>query len=242
MGFDRSNAMAGGGGEHLPDPLPADPMPLFRAWWDEAHAKQVQPNPNAMTLATVDADGRVSARIVLCKAFNTVEGVFVFYTNYTGRKAVAIEDGASGPLGKGRVALVFHWDNLDRQVRVEGVAVRSPAEESDAYFATRPWQSRIGAWASDQSRPIESPGAMLTKLAETMKRFGLDPFNPPREGASVSIPRPPHWGGYRVWADRIELWAAGAGRLHDRAVWSRALVREGASLRAGAWSATRLQP
>lgn len=222
-------------GEHLPEPLPADPFGIFRAWWDEAHQKKVQPNPNAMTLATVDPDGRVSARIVLCKAFNMAEGIFVFYTNYTGRKGVAIEAGS-------RAALVFHWDDLDRQVRVEGRVTRSPAAESDAYFASRPWQSRVGAWASDQSRPIESQGAMLAKLVDTMIRFGLDPLNPPAEGAAVNIPRPPHWGGYRVWADRVELWAAGAGRLHDRAIWTRTLSEAGGGFRGSAWSSTRLQP
>lgn len=222
-------------GDQLPEPLPADPFALFRSWWEEAHAKAVQPNPNAMTVATVDPDGRVSARILLCKAINVVDGYFVFYTNYTSRKAGAIEAGS-------RIALVFHWDVLDRQVRVEGIARRSPGAESDAYFASRPWQSRIGAWASNQSQPIESSQAMRDRVAQTLRRFGLDPDHPPADGETVRIPRPEHWGGYRVWADRIELWSAGLGRVHDRARWSRTLTPGPEGFRATPWTATRLQP
>lgn len=231
--FDQANH--GRDGDWLPEPLPAEPLTLFRSWWDEAHAKRVQPNPNAMTLATVDPDGRIGARIVLCKAVNLSEGFFVFYTNYTGRKGVALEAGS-------RAALVFHWDDLDRQVRVEGVVTRSPEAESDAYFASRPWQSRVGAWASDQSRPIESRPAMQAKLAEVMRRFGIDPERPPADAAGLDIPRPPHWGGYRVWADRVELWAAGPGRVHERAAWTRTLAASAEGYRGGLWVSTRLQP
>jgi pyridoxamine 5'-phosphate oxidase len=231
--FDQTDAAAAG--EFLPEPLPADPFGLLKAWWDEAHSKRVQPNPNAMTLATVDPDGRIGARTVLCKAINITDGFFVFYTNYSGRKGVALDAGS-------RAALVFHWDDLDRQVRVEGLVVRSPDEESDAYFASRPWQSRIGAWASDQSRPVASRAAMQDKLAAAMRRFGLDPDRPPETGANVNIPRPRHWGGYRIWAERLELWAAGPGRLHERAEWKRTLAQANAGFQGGPWSSTRLQP
>jgi len=229
--FDQSNAP--GGQECLPEPLPSDPFPLFRMWWNEAHLKKVQPNPNAMTVATLDADGRIGARILLCKEVNDAAGYLVFYTNYTSRKGLAL--GANA-----RAALVFHWDTLDRQVRVEGSITRSPAEESDAYFATRPWQSRIGAWASDQSKPIGSRAAMQDKIAQTMRRFGIDPANPQGEG--VLIPRPPHWGGFRVWAQSIELWAAATGRLHERAAWTRTLSPGPQGFEGGPWRATRLQP
>src|SRR6185295_227981 len=132
-------------------------------------------------------------------------GYAEFFTNYTSPKSVGLE---SNP----RAALVFHWDALDRQVRLEGRAARSPAARSDEYFASRPWQSRIGAWASDQSKPIASRLAMTDRVSAAMKRFGLDPSNPPPPGAVVQIPRPPHWGGYRIYAERVELWVSGSGR------------------------------
>lgn len=224
--FDQSDGPAG---EHLPDELPLDPMPLCRQWFDEAHARKVQPNPNAMTLATLDPPphGRLSARTVLCKEMDVAGGSVVFYTNYTGRKAVALH---TNPFA----AVLFHWDTLDRQIRVEGPVTRTTAAESDAYFATRPWESQIGAWSSEQSRPIASRAALRDRVAETIMRFGVD--------AKGGIPRPPHWGGYRLWAERVELWVAGEARIHDRAVWSRTLVKNGEGFRGGVWTATRLQP
>jgi pyridoxamine 5'-phosphate oxidase len=121
-------------------------------------------------------------------------------------------------------------------VRLEGPVSEVPAEESDAYFASRPWESRIGAWASDQSRPIASRHELLAKVRDTMVRFGLDPARPPEPGSQISIPRPPHWGGFRLRADRVELWVSGPGRIHERAEWVRAAAA------AGGWTASRLQP
>lgn len=238
--LDQSEQVDGGPDAHLPEPLPADPFPLFKAWFDDAHAREIQPNPNAMTLATCDGDGRVSARIVLCKGIDVATGRIVFYTNYHGFKGRAI---SSHP----RVAVVFHWDRLERQVRIEGPVTKSPAAESDAYFRSRPWISRVGAWASDQSEPIAGRAAMKAKLEAAFRLFNLDPDAPPPPQAEVEIPRPPHWGGYRIWADRVELWVAGVGRLHDRASWSRKLVEsevDGVAgfAGAGAWTASRLQP
>jgi len=219
----------------LANTLPPDPLPLVLDWFDEARRRKVQPNPNAMTLATVDPDGRIAAGIVLCKTIDLKGGFFEFFTNYEGRKGVAL--GA-----RPRAALVMHWDVLDRQVRIEGPVVKSPAAASDAYFASRPWESRIGAWASDQSRPVGSREEMLAKVAATMRRFGLNPDDPPGHSADVKIPRPPHWGGYRVYADRVELWMSGTGRVHDRAAWTRVLSPDRDGFRGGAWTATRLQP
>lgn len=218
---------------HLPDDLPSNPFPTLVSWFEEAAAKRVQPNPNAMTLATATADGRPSGRIVLCKAIEPEAGYVVFYTNYQGKKGQDLE---ANP----RASCVFFWDVLDRQARVEGLVVRCPAEESDAYFASRPLESRIGAWASDQSRPVESRAAMAERVAATMRRFGLEPGR--RPSGPVEIPRPPHWGGYRVYAERVELWVSGPGRVHDRAEWTRALTRQGDGYGGGPWSATRLQP
>jgi pyridoxamine 5'-phosphate oxidase len=222
----------GRSGEHLPDELPADPMPLCKKWFDEAREKKVQPNPNVMTLATLDPPphGRVSARMVLCKEIDVSRGSLVFYTNYTGRKGVALE---THPYA----AAVFHWDVMDRQIRIEGHVTRTTAAESDAYFATRPWESQIGAWASEQSRPIGSRQALRDRVAEVIMRFGI-----PMEGAKSMVPRPPHWGGYRLWAERVELWCAGEGRIHDRAAWMRTLKEAGQGFECGPWSATRLQP
>jgi pyridoxamine 5'-phosphate oxidase len=224
--------------ERLPERLPDDPLPLLLSWFNEATAGSHPPvpNPSAMTLATIDPGGRPSARMMLCKAIDAERGFVVLYTNTHGRKAAALR---AHPWA----ALVMHWDWLDRQVRIEGPVVPTPADESDAYFASRPWASRIGAWASDQSQPIPSRQAMLDKVAQTMRRFGLDPDNPPRDDAIIDIPRPPHWGGYRIFIEKIELWTSGAGRVHDRGVWERELTPDGPHLfRCGPWRSMRLQP
>jgi pyridoxamine 5'-phosphate oxidase len=221
--------------EQLPEPLPAEPFGLLAEWYDEAHRRRIQPNPNAMSLATVDPDGRPSSRIVLCKDLVPAEGGVVFYTNYDSRKGRALE---ANPWA----ALLFHWDGMDRQARIEGRVVRVSPEESDAYFASRPWESRIGAWASDQSRPLASRHELLQRVIEVMHRYGIDPPRPTAAGDAVHIRRPPHWGGYRVIADRVELWVSGMGRIHDRAEWSRPLTDEGGVPRGGPWRSTRLCP
>lgn len=218
--------------EHtLPEELPASPMPLFRAWFDEAREKKIQPNPNAMALATVDRDGRPSARTVLCKGIDEAGGRITFYTNRNSRKGRAIADNQ-------RVAVLFHWDAFDRQARFEGVVTPTSDEESDAYFHSRRLESRIGAWASDQSEPIESREALLTKVVDVMTRFGVN-LDLAEE---THIPRPPHWGGYHITADRIELWVGGPGRVHDRAVWTRDVQAGSGQLACGEWRSTRLQP
>ena len=141
--FDQSDR-ASTPGSLLPEPLPADPFPLFTRWFNQAQAATAQPNPNAMTLASVGENGRPAARIVLCKDIDAASGHIVFHTNYRGRKGRELE---RHPFA----AAVFHWDALDRQARLEGPVERSPESESDAYFRSRPWLSRIGAWVSDQS-------------------------------------------------------------------------------------------
>jgi len=222
--------------ESLPEQLPPDPFPLFKAWFDEAAAKRVQPNPNAFTLATIDPDGKPSARIVLCKSLAVREGYIVFYTNRRSRKGAAL---AANP----RAAAVFHWDALDRQVRIEGPVVESPDEESDAYFHSRPVAARIGAWASDQSQPIESRDAFIRKIAEAIRKLGVA-----IDDEAAHVPRPPYWGGYRIWADTVELWLGSPVRVHDRARWTRKLTRQAVSdprrsgFEASAWTAQRLQP
>ncbi|WP_210357038.1 pyridoxamine 5'-phosphate oxidase [Sphingomonas beigongshangi] len=177
-----------------------DPFALFDAWLQEAEAGE--PNdPNAMALATVDASGQPSVRMVLLKGHGP-DG-FVFYTNRESRKAA---DLAAVP----KAGLLFHWKSLRRQIRIDGTVERVGDAESDAYFATRGRDSRLGAWASDQSRPLDTRETFEARFAAMQARF---------EGQDV--PRPPHWGGYRVVPDRIEFWQDRAHRLHERRLFTR---------------------
>ncbi len=223
----------------LPASLPDNPMHWAAAWLDEATRREVQRNPNSMTLATVAADGRPSARVVLCKAFVAEPGYVVFYTNYRSRKVTEIA-------ATSEVALTFHWDALGRQARLEGTALFSPATESDAYFSTRHWGSRIGAWGSDQSRALASREALKLQIRERAQALGVKlsaDLQLLGDGTTPSIPRPPHWGGIRVWPRAIELWIEGVDRVHDRGAWTRELRPAGEhDFDPGPWSATRLQP
>ncbi len=217
--------------ELLPPTLPHDPLPIFGRWFREALDGRAQPNPDSMVVATTDAQGKPSARVVLCKRIELDVGYIVFFTNYQSRKGRELT-------AEPRAAAVFHWDALHRQVRIEGRAVRSPEDESDRYFASRALDSRIGAWASEQSSPLSSRGVLAEKVREVAGRFGIEPGM--QEG---QVPRPAHWGGFRIWIDAIELWCEGANRVHDRAVWTRALaLRDEYSFTPGEWHATRLYP
>lgn len=227
--------------QFLSDPLPPDPLSVAAAWLAEARERQHQPNPDAMVVATVDAGGLPSARVVLCKEIVAQPGYVAFYTNYDSRKGQELA-------GQPRAALVLHWDHLHRQVRIEGQVRRAPAAESDAYFASRPWQRRVGAWASAQSQPVGSRAELEAALVDTARRLGTPVPGPERDpDPGVTVPRPPHWGGYHVWVEAIELWVEGESRIHDRARWSRRLASgptaEGAgAFTPGPWSVTRLQP
>ncbi len=216
---------------------PADPLALLARWLAEAEDRRTQPNPNAMVLATCDGDGRPSARVVLCKGLAVQPGYLAFYTNYQSRKGREL---AANP----RAAAVFHWDALHRQARIEGPVLKAPSADSDAYFASRPWQSRIGAWASAQSEPAESRQELERSLAAAAEQFGAPAPDPAGADARFTgaIPRPPHWGGYRLWAESVELWVEGAARIHDRLLWTRPLVSAGEAFRAGPWRVSRLQP
>ena len=192
-----------------------------------------------MTLATTRDNSQPSARIVLCKDFIPDPGYIVFYTNYKSDKS---HDIAENP----NVALAFHWDALGRQIRIEGEALRSPDEESDAYFTSRDWGSQLGAWGSDQSSPLASRAALIAQVSKRAMKLGVGVATNLRSVAVANrplIPRPAHWGGIRVWARRIELWVEGTDRIHDRARWERSLVRgSNHTFATGAWSGTRLQP
>ncbi len=223
--------------ELLPDPLPAEPLAVVARWLEEAWAARAQPNANSMVLATSRPGGRPAARVVLCKDIVPQPGFVVFYTNYRSGKGRELEDNP-------HAAAVMHWDALHRQVRIEGPVTEAPSADSDAYFATRPWQSRIGAWASAQSEPIGSRPALLAAVAAAARRFGAPAPGSPGAGDAlkVSIPRPPYWGGYRLWAESVELWVEGEARIHDRARWTRPLAPGADGFSPGAWVATRLQP
>jgi len=216
--------------ELLPEPLPADPLPIFATWFSDARERRVQPNPDAMVVASVGENGAPSARVVLCKRLVADLGFVVFFTNYESRKGREL---AAQP----RAAAVFHWDTMHRQVRIEGPVLRSPAPESDQYFVSRAFESRIGAWASRQSEPLPSRGALIQQVRAVAQKFGLE------SAADGEVPRPPHWGGVRLWIDTIELWSEGAGRIHDRALWQRTLTRvDEFTFSGGAWSSSRLNP
>lgn len=221
----------------LPEPLPADPMPVARDWLAEARDGRVQRNPDAMSLATVDAGGRPSVRVVLCKAIVADPGYLVFYTNYDSRKGRELR---AAP----RAAVVFQWDPLGRQLRVEGPVQRSPAAESDAYFASRPWQSRLAAITSDQSAPVATRAALLERLRANAARFRTpDPLAAGESADDPKLPRPANWGGFRLWAEAVELWVEGAHRLHERVRFERALRPADADgFAAGTWRHERLQP
>jgi pyridoxamine 5'-phosphate oxidase len=231
--------------ESLPDPLPADPMPTLSRWFDEAKAAKQTPNPDAIALATTTSDGRPSARMVLCRGIEP-RGCALFYTNYESRKAGELE---SNP----RASIVFHFDHHGRQVRAEGRIERAAAHESDAYFNRRPLLSRLGSWASKQSTPLESRADLVRAVASAARRMniGLDALA--GDGSLVTVPRPPHWGGYRLWIERLELWCGGSGRLHDRAAWTRTLTpitsesprdpnSGGAGFTPSPWTAGRIYP
>lgn len=197
------------------DPGSVDPDPLrqFAAWFDDA-VQAGEPDPNAMALATVGPGGQPTARVVLLKGVH--HGDFLFYTNYESAKASEL---AANPAA----ALLFFWPSLSRQVRLVGRAHQVTPAESDAYFATRPRASQIGAWASRQSAVLPDRAALERAVAELEARFGADP-----------IPRPPHWGGYRLTPHEIEFWQGRANRLHDRVRYRRDP--------GGHWSVDRLYP
>ena len=190
-----------------------DPFQIARDWLSEAETSEIN-DPSAIALSTVDASGMPNARMVLLKE---IEGeAFVFYTNYESVKGEEIKQ-------TGKAAFVMHWKSLRRQVRVRGLASPEDGPKADAYFASRGLQSRLGAWASAQSKPLSSRAALVAEVARITAKHGLNP------------PRPPHWGGFRIVPLEIEFWADGAHRLHDRFRWKRTDAEQ-------QWEVVRLNP
>lgn len=196
-----------------------DPYALFQDWMDEATRSEIN-DPNAMALATADAQGAPSVRMVLLKGVDP-RG-FVFYTNTESRKGEQL-------LANANAALCFHWKTLRRQIRVEGAVEQVLDAEADAYFESRPRESRIGAWASQQSRPLEGRWELETRVAQFAAKFGLG-----------AVPRPPHWTGFRILPRRIEFWQDRPFRLHERTLY----LRDGdpASHEPARWTTERLYP
>lgn len=190
-----------------------DPFQIVRNWLAEAEGQEIN-DPNAIALSTVDAEGLPNARMVLLKDIE--DGAFVFYTNFESAKAQEIE-------ATGKAAFVMHWKSLRRQVRVRGLVTREDGMQADDYYRSRSLKSRLGAWASKQSRPLSSRTALMAEVAKVTAREGTDPA------------RPPFWGGFRITPVEIEFWADGAFRLHDRFRWTRNSAKE-------PWSVTRLNP
>jgi len=198
-----------------------DPFAQFGAWLDDALHGEGIVEPNAMSVATVGADGRPSSRVVLLRQWD--ERGFVFYTNYESRKGTDLA-------ANGHAALLFWWGPLERQIRIEGAVERVAEGESDAYFATRPRGHRLSAWASRQSAVVPDRAALERAMAEAEERFPGD------------VPRPPYWGGYRVVPDRFEFWQGRPSRVHDRVAYVRTAVAASTPVSAGGWSLERLSP
>lgn len=190
-----------------------NPFVLAQTWLDAAAAKEPS-DPNAIALSTVDADGMPNVRMVLLKEIET--DAFVFYTNYESRKAQEI-------IHAGKAAFVMHWKSLGRQIRVRGHVSKEDGPKADAYYKSRSLKSRLGAWASRQSQPLSSRGALMAEVAKVTAQKGTDPE------------RPPFWGGFRITPVEIEFWSDGAFRLHDRFRWTQT---EGAA----GWAVARLSP
>ncbi|SLN13321.1 Pyridoxine/pyridoxamine 5'-phosphate oxidase [Pseudoruegeria aquimaris] len=190
-----------------------DPFEIARRWLAEAEESEIN-DPNAIALATVDAEGLPNVRMVLLKEIEA--DAFVFYTNYGSVKAQEIE-------ASGKAAFVMHWKSLRRQIRVRGHVEREEGPQADAYYASRSLKSRLGAWASEQSAPLSSRASLMAKVAKLTAELGPNP------------PRPPFWGGYRIRPVEIEFWADGAFRLHDRFRWVK-------SENGPSWHVERLNP
>lgn len=190
-----------------------DPFEIARGWLAEAEKSELN-DPNAVALSTVDADGLPNVRMVLLKEIS--EDGFIFYTNYNSAKGREL---TANP----KAAMVLHWKSLRRQVRIRGMVSREEGTRADDYYASRSLKSRLGAWASEQSQPLDSRGTLMAKVAKITAQKGPNP------------PRPPFWGGFKIAPVEIEFWADGAFRLHDRFVWRRARVGE-------SWKIQRLNP
>ena len=207
---------------------------LLQSWLNEAMELDLQPNPDTMAIATSNSQGLPNVRMVLCKEINTEEGYVVFYTNYNSVKSLEIKENP-------KCSALFHWDKLGYQIRIRGEILQSPDEENDTYFASRHLGSQVGAWASNQSNPVEDREALDDQFKKILDRFNLTSESITRN--EQKIPRPPNWGGYRLWIEEIEFWLNQKDRLHDRLHFRRALTISSEGIETEKkWTVKRLQP
>ena len=211
-----------------------NPLLLLQSWLNEAMELDLQPNPDTMAIATSNSQGLPNVRMVLCKEINTEEGYVVFYTNYNSVKSLEIKENP-------KCSALFHWDKLGYQIRIRGEILQSPDEENDAYFASRHLGSQVGAWASNQSNPVEDREALDDQFKKILDRFNLTSESITQN--EQKIPRPPNWGGYRLWIEEIEFWLNQKDRLHDRLHFRRALNISSEGIETEKkWTVKRLQP
>ena len=211
-----------------------NPLLLLHSWLNEAMELGLQPNPDAMAIATSNSQGSPNVRMVLCKEINTEEGYVVFYTNYNSVKSLEIKENP-------KCSALFHWDKLGYQIRIRGEILQSPDEENDTYFASRHLGSQVGAWASNQSNPVEDREALDDQFKKILDRFNLTSESITRN--EQKIPRPPNWGGYRLCIEEIEFWLNQKDRLHDRLHLRRALTISSEGIETEKkWTVKRLQP
>ena len=211
-----------------------NPLLILKEWMDEVVQSKIQPNPNSMSISTIDANGRPNSRMVLCKEINEELGYLVFYTNYQSNKSkeIAVNNECSG---------LFHWDGFGYQVRVRGIIVKSPEAESDNYFATRDIGSQLSAWASHQSQIVEDRESLDNRFQQAMDKFNVKESE--LESSEINIPRPEFWGGYRIWIREIELWLNQKDRFHDRLSFKRKLATTSSGFEtSNDWVIKRLQP
>lgn len=218
----------------LSQSMTKNPILLLQSWLNEAMELDLQPNPDTMAIATSNSQGLPNVRMVLCKEINTKEGYVVFYTNYNSVKSLEIKENP-------KCSALFHWDKLGYQIRIRGEILQSPDEENDTYFASRHLGSQVGAWASNQSNPVEDREALDDQFKKILDRFNLTSESITRN--EQKIPRPPNWGGYRLWIEEIEFWLNQKDRLHDRLHFRRALtISSGGIETEKKWTVKRLQP
>ena len=218
----------------LSQSMTQNPLLLLQSWFNEAIELDLQPNPDSMAIATTNSQGLPNVRMVLCKEINTEEGYVIFYTNYNSVKSMEIKENP-------KCSALFHWDKLGYQIRIRGELLQSPDEENDAYFASRHLGSQVGAWASNQSNPIEDKQALDDQFRKILDRFNLTSESITQN--EQKIPRPPHWGGYRLWIEEIEFWLNQEDRLHDRLHFRRALTISNEGIKTEKnWTVKRLQP
>ena len=211
-----------------------NPLLLLQSWLNEAMELDLQPNPDTMAIATSNSQGLPNVRMVLCKEINTEEGYLVFYTNYNSVKSLEIKENP-------KCSALFHWDKLGYQIRIRGEILQSPDQENDTYFASRHLGSQVGAWASNQSNPVEDREALDGQFKKILDRFNLTSESITRN--EQKIPRPPNWGGYRLWIEEIEFWLNQKDRLHDRLHFRRALTISSEGIETEKkWTVKRLQP